>query len=92
MQWNRFDGRRNGRFLPLALLFLLLGLILVACGRAFISANGRTLYYTALEEGTTDTEVRQVPIDGSESPERLYRDVVLLDVSWTEESSLQPIR
>jgi len=59
---------------------------------AFVTADGRSVIYTVMEDGLDDTEIRQVPIDGSESPERLYRDLVLLDVSWEGESSLQFIR
>lgn len=58
----------------------------------FFAEDGRSLYYTMLEDGFDDTEVRRVPVDGSERPERLYRDMVLLDVSWAGEPNLQFIR
>ena len=58
----------------------------------FFAKNGRSIYYTAIEDGLDDTEVRRVPVDGSESPEGLYRDMVLLDVSWAGEPNLQFLR
>ncbi|MAT98560.1 MAG: hypothetical protein CL608_15570 [Anaerolineaceae bacterium] len=58
----------------------------------FFAADGRSIYYTAMEDGLDDTEVRRVPVDGSESPEDLYRDMVLLDVSWVGEPNLQFLR
>ena len=54
--------------------------------------DGRSIYYTAMEDGLDDTEVRRVPVDGSESPEDLYRDMVLLDVSWEGEPNLRFLR
>lgn len=58
----------------------------------FFAEDGRSLYYTAMEDGLDDTEVRRVPVDGSERPEDLYRDMVLLDVSWVGEPNLQFLR
>jgi hypothetical protein len=58
----------------------------------FFAKNGRSIYYTALDNGLDDTEIRLVPIDGSESPEGLYRDFLLLDVSWHGEPNLQVVR
>lgn len=58
----------------------------------FFAGNGRSIYYTALDDGLDDTEVRTVPVDGSERAEGLYRDVLLLDVSWEGEPNLQLIR
>ena len=58
----------------------------------FFAADGRSIYYTAMEDGLDDTEVRRVPVDGSESPEDLYRDMVLLDVIWAGEPNLQFLR
>ena len=60
--------------------------------RMFFSADGRSIYYTVLKDGFNDTEVRLVPVDGSARPEELYRDMLLLDVSWVEEPNLQFIR
>lgn len=60
--------------------------------KAFFAANGRSLYYTMLDRGIDDTEVRLVPVDGSERPETLYRDMVLLDVQWNGEPNLQFVR
>ena len=57
----------------------------------FFAKNGRSIYYTALDN-VQDTEVRLVPVDGSESPEGLYRDFLLLDVSWHGEPNLQLVR
>ena len=57
----------------------------------FFTKDGRSVYYTALD-GLTDTELRLVPVDGSESPEGLYRDMMLLDVSWAGEPNLQAVR
>ena len=37
----------------------------------FFTKNGRSIYYTALEEGLQDTEVRLSLVDGSEKPELL---------------------
>lgn len=59
---------------------------------AFFAKDGRTLYYTAIDDGFGDFEVRTVPVDGSESADRLYRDMVLLDVSWEEEANFQRVR
>lgn len=59
---------------------------------AFLSADGRSLYYTAVDSDFTDFEVRLVPVDGSEPPERIYRDKYLLDVSWEDEPNLEPVR
>ncbi|MCB8947704.1 MAG: hypothetical protein H6653_06790 [Ardenticatenaceae bacterium] len=59
---------------------------------AFLSEDGRSLYYTAVDRDFTDFEVRLVPVDGSERPERLYRDKHLLDVSWEGEPNLEQIR
>lgn len=59
---------------------------------AFATADGRSIIYTVIEDGLDDTEIRQVPIDGGERSERLYRDFVLLDVSWEGEPSLQLVR
>jgi hypothetical protein len=58
----------------------------------FFSQDGRSLYYTALENGPGNAEVRLVPVDGSAAPERLYRNMLLLDVSWNGEPNLQFIR
>ena len=58
----------------------------------FFAKDGRSLYYTANDKGFGDFEVRQVPVDGSERPQDLYRDMVLLDVSWEEESNLQQVK
>jgi hypothetical protein len=58
----------------------------------FFSKNGRSLLYTATEDRITDSEVRQVPVDGSENPERLYKDMVLLDVNWDGQSTLEVVR
>ncbi len=58
----------------------------------FFSQDGRSLYYTALEDSPRDAEVRLVPVDGSAAPERLYRNMLLLDVSWNGEPNLQFIR
>lgn len=58
----------------------------------FFSQDGRSLYYTALEDGPGNAEVRLVPVDGSAAPERLYRNMMLLDVSWNGEPNLQFIR
>ncbi|MEZ4592483.1 MAG: hypothetical protein R3D55_15270, partial [Chloroflexota bacterium] len=59
---------------------------------AFFAGNGRSLYYTAIDNGFGDFELRTVPVDGSERPNRLYRDVVLLDVRWEDEPNLQMVR
>ncbi|MCP4421082.1 MAG: hypothetical protein GY805_31100, partial [Chloroflexi bacterium] len=58
----------------------------------FFLKNGRSLLYTATEERDAEFEVRQVPVDGSESPERLYKDMWLLDVSWEGKSNLEVVR
>jgi hypothetical protein len=58
----------------------------------FFSKNGRSLLYTARQDQFVDFEVRQVPVDGSENPERLYKDVWLLDVSWDGQSNLEFLR
>jgi hypothetical protein len=58
----------------------------------FFTENGRSIYYTVLEDGLQDTEVRLAPVDGSENPEGLYKDYLLLDVNWHGEPNLQFIR
>ena len=59
---------------------------------AFFTEDGRSLYYTAVDDSLTDFEVRFVPVDGSERPERVYRDFLLLDVSWEGKTNLESIR
>lgn len=59
---------------------------------AFFAADGRSLYYTAIDNGFGDFEVRTVPLDGSDRADRLYRDTVLLDVSWEGEPNLKMVR
>lgn len=59
---------------------------------AFFTEDGRFLYYTAIDNGLDDTEVRRVPVDSSERPEDLYRDMILLDVNWAGEPNLQLLR
>lgn len=59
---------------------------------AFFGADGRILYYTAIDNGFGDFEVRLVPVDGSEGPDDLYRDTVLLDVRGEDEPNLQLVR
>ena len=58
----------------------------------FFTENGRSIYYTALDNFLEDTEVRLAPVDGSEKPEGLYRDMLLLDVSWRGEPNFQVMR
>ena len=57
-------------------------------GPLFFSKDGRSVLYTAQNDGFDDLEVRQVPIDGSEQPEMIVKDVLLLDVSWADASNL----
>lgn len=58
----------------------------------YFARDGRSLYYTAIDNGFGDFEVRTVPVDGSERPDDLYRDTVLLDVSWDVEPNFQTVR
>jgi len=58
----------------------------------FFSGNGRSILYTARQDQIIDYEVRQVPVDGSESPETLYKDMLLLDVNWDGQSNLEALR
>ncbi|WP_420640667.1 hypothetical protein [Candidatus Leptofilum sp.] len=59
---------------------------------AFLMDNGRSLIYTAIGDDATEAEVRQVALDGEERPDTLYKDVVLLDVSWEGASNLESVR
>ena len=58
----------------------------------FFAEDGRSLYYTIIDDRIGDFDVRLVPVDGSERPERVYRDKLLLDVSWEGEPNLALVR
>ncbi len=58
----------------------------------FFTEDGRSLYYTIIDDRIGDFDVRLVPVDGSERPERVYRDKLLLDVSWEGEPNLELLR
>jgi hypothetical protein len=52
---------------------------------AFFTADGRDIIYTvrdAIYLRHDDVEVRQVPVDGETSPDRIFDEVELLDVQW----------
>ncbi len=58
----------------------------------FFTEDGRSIYYTVIDNRIGDFDVYMVPVDGSERPERVYRDKLLLDVSWEGEPNLRLLR
>jgi len=56
------------------------------------SENGRSILYSVWEDGFEDVQIRQVPVNGEEDPERLYDDVELIDVRWDGRADFQRIR
>lgn len=59
---------------------------------AYLTSNGRSVLYTAIGDDITEAEVRQAQLDGEEGAETLFKDVVLLDVSWEGASNLESVR
>ena len=59
---------------------------------AVFSGNGKNILYTA-QTGRDffNVEVLQAPIDGQETPERLYTDAYLLDTRWNNLHPFQTI-